>query len=1043
MAKVAFTLLGTFEVGVDGNTVPSTEWTRRQAAGLVKLLALAPARRLHREQLIDLLWPDDTVDDAAPKLHKAAHFARRAIGLSDSIVLRDEHVTLCPDHDVSVDVARFEQLAGRAVAESDAGLAREALAWYSGDLLPHDRYEEWAEERREQLRLRRLDLLRLDGRWEAVVELDPADELANVHLMRRYAADGDRHAAIRQFERLDRHLRRELGVAPGRDAQTLHDRLLADQEGPATAAPRTIGLVGRAGETALLERALLDSSEGRSRAVIVSGPPGIGKSALLAMAIERARELNLRIGRGTSAPVEGAWPYAPVIEALADLSRRHPTLLDGLGDQHRQEIDRALAGVELEWNGGSSHQRLFVACAELVRLASAGRGLLLAIDDIHDADDASLRLMHFLARSMRTERVCIVLAHRPEPMSATLDETRRSLLDRHGAIELGLGPLDRDDVATIVSRRVPQPSADLLEQIQAVGRGVPFVVDELARRASTVAGGAISLDSNMVGGIPAATREVLQRVAVVGTTFDTDEFVALSALPEMEAFEHLDRSLLADIVEPASSGYRFRHGLVREALLADLLPHRRRLIHRDAARRLEALGASPRRIGHHLLESGAPTDAVPYLLRAAETEAAIGAYRDALALVDRIRPHATGADRASVLSLRGDLLNAIGDPTAAAAYREALDGADAAHSRRLRARLARAAVMSGDMETAAAVLDGLETDGGDDDADILLARGSHAFLVSDLEGARAAAEEAQRLVLAGEHTWKVLDLVALQGLLAHLSGNWFDRMRLELRRTRGNPEVANVIFDGHLCAAEYLLYGPTPYSEVITVARDLQQTARRSGALRASAFASALIGEAALLSGDLELADRELREAADLHHDLGSPAGESHSLQRLAEVRIAEGDSAAATELLDRALPLARTSAVANHLIQRIFGTLITAAPDVVHARALVDRAELTLGWDEICPFCSIMLAVPAAIACARAGDLEHAARHLEIATRSSLLWQGTSWEAALAEAQAALAAASGDHARAAELMRTAAKHFERAGQPLDARRCLVAIAAV
>src|SRR6476620_374455 len=115
--------------------------------------------------------------------------------------------------------------------------------------------------------------------------------------------------------------------------------------------------------------------------------------------------------------------------------------------------------------------------------------------------------------------------------------------------------------------------------------------------------------------------------------------------------------------------------------------------------------------------------------------------------------------------------------------------------------------MSGDLQTAAAVLDGLEIDGGDADADILLARGSYALYASDLETAREAAEQAHALVLAGEHSWKVLDLVGLQGLLAHLSGNWFDRMRLELRRTRANPDIANAIFDGYLCSVEYMLYG--------------------------------------------------------------------------------------------------------------------------------------------------------------------------------------------------------------------------------------------
>jgi hypothetical protein len=377
---------------------------------------------------------------------------------------------------------------------------------------------------------------------------------------------------------------------------------------------------------------------------------------------------------------------------------------------------------------------------------------------------------------------------------------------------------------------------------------------------------------------------------------------------------------------------------------------------------------------------------------------------------------------------------------AVSAYREALDASEPADQRRLRVRLARSAVMSGDLETTAAALDGLDTDGGADDADILLARGKHALFTADFDGAQAASDEAQRLVLAGERDWKVLDLVALQGLLAHRAGIWFDRMRFELRRTRENPEIANAIFDGYLCPAEFMLYGPTPYAEVIEVARDLQTTARRSGALRAAAFASALIGEAAFLSGDLKLAGAELTESADLHHDLGSAAGEAHSLQRLAEVRVAEGDDAAAMRLLHQALPLARASIIAKHLLQRIFGTMIVAAADPLEARAIVDRAESTLGWDDACVFCSIMLSVPAAIACARTGDLENGRRLLANAEESARLWQGTSWEGAVAEAQAALALASGETSEARTRMQFASEQFQRSGQPLDAERCRLAL---
>jgi hypothetical protein len=100
---------------------------------------------------------------------------------------------------------------------------------------------------------------------------------------------------------------------------------------------------------------------------------------------------------------------------------------------------------------------------------------------------------------------------------------------------------------------------------------------------------------------------------------DTDEFVALSGLAEAEAFGHLDDALAARIVEPASAGYRFRHCLIRDALTGEVPAHRRRQVHRDTARRLVELGASPVRIGHHLLAAGAGADAVPHVLRAAET----------------------------------------------------------------------------------------------------------------------------------------------------------------------------------------------------------------------------------------------------------------------------------------------------------------------------------------------------------------------------------------------------------------------------------------
>src|SRR5690606_7177106 len=197
-------------------------------ASLVKLLALAPGRRLHREQLPDRLWPPDPVDTAVPKLHKAAHFARRAIGRDDAIVLRAQTVALFPDVAVVVDAAVFERLARPALPRGDDEARRRAIACYGGELLPDDPYDDWLTDRRQHLALLHRELLRSTRQWSALVLLDPSDEEAQLELIRAHAAAGRRSAALRQFARMERVLLRDLGVAPSTEAMRLRDELLAE-----------------------------------------------------------------------------------------------------------------------------------------------------------------------------------------------------------------------------------------------------------------------------------------------------------------------------------------------------------------------------------------------------------------------------------------------------------------------------------------------------------------------------------------------------------------------------------------------------------------------------------------------------------------------------------------------------------------------------------------------------------------------------------------------------------------------------------------------
>ena len=1040
--NVEIDLLGGFAVRVDGRPIPAADWRRRKAASLVKLLALAHRHTLHREQVIDALWPDTAIDDAGPRLHKAAHFARRALGDSSALVLSRETVWLFPDAHVAVDVEEFERSAKQALAALDRdpvgwAAAAAAVDQWAGELLPDDPYEAWLEAPRDRLQQLHSELLRRSGRWSELALADPADEEANLARARQLANSGNRKAALRQLERLERALRRELGVRPGPAVVSLRAELLAS-DAPETQRRPARMLFGRDTELRRIDRLIVAASTGQGRTLFVSGPAGIGKTAVVRWLDRRAEERGLRVGVGAAAALEGAWPYAPVLEALADLCRRYPALLDGLADEYRSEIEGALRGSSPEWAGDSRHQRLFVSAAELLRLAASGGGAVLIVDDAHDADEASLRLLHYLSRAAVGERILIVVAHRQWPLRPAMDAMRRSLIGRGTSVPLDLGQLPDEDIRRLASRAVGEDRV-LLERVVKLAGGNPFAAIELARTAASGEDRGGPTGALVLRGLSEAAISALTNVAVLGAEFDTDEYVAVAGVAEAQAYVLLDEALAGGVIERMAAGYRFQHSLVRDALLDGLPPHRLLPLHRRAAEALRGLSASPARIGHQLLQAGDVGAAAPILLQAARTEATIGAYRDALSLIDAVRADAQDPERGPMLALRADMLMATGDAGAVGAYRDALSATDdPAEQRRLLPRLARAATFAGDYTTAAEALEGLEPDGTADDAALLLARGNLAYFTGDLVAAEAAADEARRrLAFADLGDWRLYDLITLQGLIAHLRGEWFSRLAVELRAGADRPDLARAMFDSHLCVGEYLLYGPTPYEEVLVLSAKLRDSARRSGVLRAVAFATALRGEAALLSGDLTLAETELTEAAELHHDIGSTAGEAHSLQRLAEVRLAQGNRAEAQQLLRRALPLARWSATALHLLQRVYGTMIRAAPDVETARAVVDQAMSTVGQEDACPFCSIMLAVPAAIACADAGDLDDARQHLAIAERSAALWKGSAWQASIAEARAHLHRAEGDAETAHRRLREAAELFAAAGQPLDVDRCL------
>ena len=240
-------LLGTFEVLVDGKPVSDEAWRHRRAAEVVKILALEQSHRLHREQIMDALWPDLAPEAAAANLRKAVHHARRALGFVDAISTSGRMVELGPATEVSVDSVGFEAAASAALRSKDPATAETAAELYGGELLPDDRYAPWAALTRERLRSLAIQTLKLASRWERVLEIDPADEEAYQALMQRALEEGDRTRVVRQFQMLRQRLRIDLGMGPDPRSVRLYERALAEGgDGAVDGVERARALLARA-----------------------------------------------------------------------------------------------------------------------------------------------------------------------------------------------------------------------------------------------------------------------------------------------------------------------------------------------------------------------------------------------------------------------------------------------------------------------------------------------------------------------------------------------------------------------------------------------------------------------------------------------------------------------------------------------------------------------------------------------------------------------------------------------------------------------------
>src|SRR5215210_8199411 len=480
---VCVRLLGGFQVSVGTRALEESAWRLRKAATLIKLLSLAPQHCLHREFIMDLLWPELAPKAAANNLRYALHTARRilhpaSLNAAQCLQLRSEQLALCPEEGLRIDVEAFEQGADVARRARKPAAYEAAVSLYAGDLLPEDRYEEWAEDRREELRMTYLALLlelaklheeraelglAIDA-LRRVVKYEPAHEGAHAGLMRLYALSGQRQWALRQYERLQETLQQHPGIEPDAASRRLCEDILAGRFQPIHPPqgecsmeepfdkPRhnlpfaSTSFVGRERELDEVKRALTVT-----RLLTLTGTAGSGKTRL---ALEVGREL-------VTAYPDGVW----VVE-LAALS--DPELVS-------QAIAATLA----------VHKQPDCTLTDTLVHALRSKKALLIVDTCEHLIDQVARVVHTLLcycpllRILTTSREALSVAGEIKwlvPPLSLPDSPQPSTIEnlaRFESVRLFLQRASCQNPTVILNRRNLGAVADICRQLE----GFPLAIE--------------------------------------------------------------------------------------------------------------------------------------------------------------------------------------------------------------------------------------------------------------------------------------------------------------------------------------------------------------------------------------------------------------------------------------------------------------------------------------------------------------------------------------------------------------------------------------
>lgn len=407
---------------------------------------------------------------------------------------------------------------------------------------------------------------------------------------------------------------------------------------------------GRSAELDLVRLTLEEAAAGSGTVLVIDGPAGIGKShvANAASDLARGQRMEVLVARADELGME----RSGMLTALA----RELGVSDA--DEARTGDDPAYALIE----------RLVDA---VHRLAN-GSSVLIVADDVHWADDTSLRALSSVAGAVRSLPACLLMTLRPEPRAPALSRLLDDL-DDASMTQITLAALDTSATDSIAASRLGAVPGDDLRVLLHETGGNPLHVTELLRSledqgAVRIEGGVADVDgvaspekvdgSIMSGDLdatvrrrlrsmPSATTDALRLASLLGTSFTLHDLATIASRRVVDVASSLNPALEAGLVDGDGDQLAFHHDLVREAVYDSIAPAIRRDLHSAAGRALAGAGTAARKVAGQF-SMGAQTGdeiAIEWLRRAAD-ESLRHDSRTAIELYERVLDLIPVADRA-------------------------------------------------------------------------------------------------------------------------------------------------------------------------------------------------------------------------------------------------------------------------------------------------------------------------------------------------------------------------------------------------------------